>query len=158
MDWWWGRGVSGRRRSRRSFATLQWSCSRPPPAATAGSTPTFITAEKAHTHRCRPECQRSWRCGKGQNVRGNVFALHQRSLVAVFMPTEAYFCPAFSTFAGRLGGRVFTRGGLGLLCRLFNTAFPCCAVAKGQRVKRLLLKAFCSLGPKGSFVPRHQPS
>lgn len=75
-------------------------------------------------------------------MRGNVFAVRQRSLVAVFMPTEAYFRPAFSTFAGRLGGRVFTRGGLGSLCRLFNTAFPCCAVAKRAKSKTAAFKSF----------------
>lgn len=61
-------GLAGQRLRRRSSATLQWSCSRPPPAATADSIPTFITAEKPHTHPRRPECQRSWHCRKGQNV------------------------------------------------------------------------------------------
>lgn len=86
----------------------------------------------------------------------NMFASHQGSLVAVFTVTEAYFCPMFSKFAEAKPLQASQRAGFRV--RHLYTAFPCGAVAKGQRVKRLVLKAFCSLGPKGSFVPRHQPS
>lgn len=156
MDWW---GVPGQRR--RSSAPLQWWCSRPPPAATEAPLPHLSLLRNAtSTH----AGQNASTLGIVEKVRtcGEICLPCIRVcwwqylwwLKPISAPRSQHL--RTQSHCRHLSRQVSVCGGRGSVCRLFNMAWLCRAVAKGQRVKRLVLKTFCSLGPKGSFVPRHQ--
>lgn len=72
-------------------------------------------------HGAPPQATARSAAEKGQNTWGNIFALHQGSLVALFMVTGAYFSPVFLTSEDakplqtpQLAGFCVWRPGIGL--------------------------------------------